>query len=496
MFSVVKNLTKHSLIYGLSTILSGSIGFLLIPLYTHYLTPANYGTLELLDLTSYVVGMLSAMGITSSVVRFYYEFSEQEKKDQVISIALITVLAASLMFFAVSFIFSKQISSLVFRSPDYYRMFQIIFASMVFNLVNQIPLTVLRIEQKSVLFITFSLIKTAMTLSLNILFIVYFKMGVMGILLSGLIVAAGMGVYLLAYQIRKIKISYSFSLMKDMLKYSIPLVWSTFGMFIVNFADRFFLQRLTTMDELGLYSLAYRFGFLPSILVMGPFLLVWAPKRFELVKEPNAKSIYSVIFTYLCFILLYIGLGICVLIKDVINIIADPKFFEAYKYVSVILIAYILNGAVVYVQFGIHLVKKTRYLAYATLMTAGINIIANILLIPVLHAWGAALATLLSYFFLLIYTHIISQKFYHVPYEYGRILKISLLALALYAIGSLTNPSSVAVSMIVKFFIAFSFPFILYLFKFYTAEEKTKMSQISGQLYAMAKSKIDIGLRK
>jgi O-antigen/teichoic acid export membrane protein len=82
-----------------------------------------------------------------------------------------------------------------------------------------------------------------------------------------------------------------------MLKYGIPLAWSTFGMFVVNFADRFFLQRLTTMNELGLYSLAYRFGFLPSIIVMVPFMLVWAPKRFDLVKEPNAKTIYSTIFS-------------------------------------------------------------------------------------------------------------------------------------------------------------------------------------------------------
>lgn len=493
MFDLVKNLTKHSLIYGFSGILSRSIGFLLIPLYTHYLTPADYGTLELLDLTSYIVGMLSAMGIATSVVRFYYEFAEQEKKDQVISVALITVWAVSLLFFALSVIFSKHISIVVFNSPDYYRMFEIIFASMVFNLSNEIPMTILRIEQKSYLFIAISLIKTIMTLTLNIILIVYFKMGVIGVLLSGLIVTAAMGVFLLVYQIRKIKISYSLALLKPMLKYGIPLAWSTLGMFIVNFADRFFLQRLTTMDELGLYSLAYRFGFLPSIIVMGPFLLVWAPKRFDLVKEPDAKSIYAVIFTYLAFILIYTGLIICVLIKDVITIIADPEFLGAYKYVSTILVAYILNGAVIYVQFGIHLAKKTKYLAYATLISAGINLTANILLIPVLHAWGAALATLISYLFLLIYTHIISQNLYRVPYEYGRIIKMSLLALALFAIGSLTNPSSIAASMIVKFLIAFSFPFVLYSFKFYTAEEKAKISQIIGQLYDLVRSKIGLG---
>lgn len=492
MFDIVKNLTKHSLIYGLSTILNRSIGFLLIPLYTHYLTPADYGTLELLDLTGYIVGMLAALGITNSVIRFYYEFSEQEEKDRVISVAIITIVALSVVFFAISVIFSRYISRLVFESPDYFRFFEIIFASLFLNLSGEIPMTVLRIKEKSILFVTFSLIKTALTLSLNIFFIVYLKMGVMGILLSGLIVAGGMGIFLLVYQFRRIKISYSFSLLKPMLRYGIPLAWSTIGMFIVNFADRFFLQRMATMNELGLYSLAYRFGFLPSILITGPFMRIWAPKRFDLVKEQNAKSIYSVIFTYLAFLLIYAGLGICLLIKDAIAVISDPEFHEAYKYVSVILVSYMLNGAVIYVQFGIHLVKKTRYLAYATLMTAGINIVANVLLIPAMQAWGAALATLLSYLFLLVYTYIISQKFYHVPYEYGRIAKMTFVAVSMFVIGSLINPSSVSVSMISKFLLGLSFPFVLYLFKFYSPEEKARISQIFGQLYGLMKSKLSI----
>jgi O-antigen/teichoic acid export membrane protein len=492
MFSIVKSIAKHSLIYGVADVLSKSIGFLLIPLYTHYLTPSDYGTLELLDLTSYVVGMLSAMGIANSVVRYYYEFSEKEKKEQVISVAMITVWIGSIAIFIISVLLSKQISTLVFKSPDYYRFFIIIFAAMVFNLSNEIPMTILRIEQKSVLFVTISLIKTTLSLIVNIILIVYFGMGIRGILFSGLIVTGSLGIFLVIYQLHKIKFSYSFELLWPMLKYGVPLAWSTFGMFIVNFADRFFLQRLSTLSDVGIYSLAYRFGFLPSIIVMGPFLLVWAPKRFDLVKEPNAKEIYSVIFTYLTFLLLYTGLGICVMIKDIISIVADPKFSDAYKYVGIILTAYIFNGAIVYVQFGIHLAKKTKYLAYATLMAAGVNIGCNLLLIPPLHALGAAFATLISFLFLLIYMHIVSQKFYNVPYEYGRIIKMSIIALVMYAIANFINPSGLIVSMVVKFLIAFSFPFILYVFRFYKPEELKKISEIRKQIFGLVKARLSV----
>src|SRR3989304_1637406 len=194
---------------------------------------------------------------------------------------------------------------------------------MVFNLGSGIPLEILKINQKSLLYITISIVKTATNLTLNIVFLVYDGMGGMGGGLGGLITRATVGIFVLVYQIRQTKISYSFNLLKPMLKYGIPIVWSSLGMFIVNFGDRIFLQRMTSLSEMGVYSLAYRFGFLPMIIA-GPFMMVWVPKRFDLIKEPNAKSIYSVFFTYYLFILIYTGLGICTLIKDAIIIIADP----------------------------------------------------------------------------------------------------------------------------------------------------------------------------
>ena len=168
MFSILKNLAKHSILYGLSDILSRAIGFVLIPLYTHYLTPSDYGTLELLDLTSYIIGLFLAMGIAQSVVRFYYEFESKEKRHQVISVALISLWIVSAIVLAILFFNSRFISNLVFKSGDYYHMFNIIFITMVVGLSNEIPLTVLRIEEKSGLYVIISISKLTISLTLNI----------------------------------------------------------------------------------------------------------------------------------------------------------------------------------------------------------------------------------------------------------------------------------------------------------------------------------------
>ena len=89
MFEEVKSVTKHFLVYGVGNVLSKIAGFILIPVYTHYLATSEYGTLELLELTTYVVGMFLAVGISESVMRFYYDSDEPDKRLEVVSTALL-----------------------------------------------------------------------------------------------------------------------------------------------------------------------------------------------------------------------------------------------------------------------------------------------------------------------------------------------------------------------------------------------------------------------
>jgi len=267
-----------------------------------------------------------------------------------------------------------------------------------------------------------------------------------------------------------------------MLKYGFPLMWSWFGMFILHYGDRFLLQRLASLSDVGIYSLAYKFGALPNVLVLSPFLMVWEPKRFDLMKEPDAKNIYSVIFTYFMFVEIYMALGIAVLIKDVITLVAAPAFQDAYKYVSLILVAYVIYGAYMYVQFGIHYAKKTKYLAYSALIGAALNIGLNYFLIAKIQVWGAAVTTLVCFLFLLVYIYVPSQRLYHIPYEFNRLIKMSLIALMLYIVASILNPPNIYLSLIVKFTVAFLFPFVLYLVKFYTPRELAKMAKIRGRI--------------
>jgi O-antigen/teichoic acid export membrane protein len=489
MFNIVKNVARHSVIYGLSDVLGRAVGFFMIPLYTYYLTPADYGILELLDLTCYVVGMLVAMGISQAVVKFFYEYTDQDKRDQMISVAFITLWVVSAVALGALFVGSRQISNFVFQTKDYYYLFNIIFVSTIIGLSNEIPLTLLRIKEKSIMYVSISLCRLALNLTLNILFIVKFKMGIVGILYSSLISSSLVAVFVTFFTLKRLKLSFSFAILRSMLVYGIPLGWGTLGMFVINFSDRFFLQRLTTLSDVGLYSLAYKFGMLPNIIVLSPFIMIWGPKRFELLKEPDAKDIYSAVFTYFMLIEIFVVLGLAVLIKDVIYLIAEPHFHQAYKYVPILLLAYIANAIYIYVQFGVHIENKTKYLAYTNFLGAIINVAGNLILIPLLGVWGAAISTLVSFLFLAVCIYLPSQKLYYIKYEWKRILHMGVTAAALFIIASFVTFSNLTLSISVKTLIAFSFPFVLGLTRFYSDREMLKIKLAVSTATGFLKSK-------
>ena len=482
MFEEVKSVSKHFLVYGVGNALSKIAGFLLIPVYTHYLATSEYGTLELLELTTYVAGMFLAVGISESVMRFYYDSPEPEKRHEVVSTALLWIWAISLFGVAWFLLFSPGISSLVFNSSDNAGLFRLIFLSMAFSLAGEIPLAFIRAQQKSVLFTTISVSRLIVNVGLNVLFVVGFGWGIRGIILSGLITHGLTSVFLSAYAFRQTGFFFSLAKLRNMIKYGIPYIPGGLGMFIIHFVDRFLLQRFTSLSEVGIYSLGYKFGMILNPLVNDPFFSIWKPKMFELAERDDAKKIYSVMFTYFLFIEVFLALGISILIKDVLVIISSPGYHSAYKVVPLILLSYILWGAYFQVQIGILLKKKTRYIAYVVAVSAAVSLALNFLLIPQIGIWGAALSTLASFGVTTVLTYVISNRIYPVKYQFDRIFKLLALAVVLYLVSLGVNTNSLLSSLIVKSILVLSFPFCLFLLRFYTQPEMGKIKEILSQV--------------
>jgi O-antigen/teichoic acid export membrane protein len=478
MFEEIKSLARHFMVYGLANIANRIVGFLLIPVYTHYLATSEYGTLELLELTTYVIGIGLAMGIGDSVLRFFYDSDDLEEKKVVVSTGFFSIWALCLVGGGLLVLLSGQVSLLVFESGDYAGMFRVVFIGLVLNMANGIPLAFMRAQQKSFLFSAVSFVRLALTLGLNILFIIGFGWGIWGILISTVINQALAAVYLGIYTVRWCGFHFSPGKLRQLMVYGLPFIPQSFGLFIINFADRFFLQRFTDLSEVGIYSLGYKFGMVINPLVTSPYEAIFRPKMFELIGRDDAPKINAVTFTYFMFLEIFVCLGIAVVIKDALHFISAPEYHSAYMVVPVILLSYVFNGAYVHIQAGLLITKKTKHIAYIVAAAAVVSLGLNMLLVPMIGIWGSASATLASFGLMFTLCLVVTRRIYPVKYQFGRVAKLLVVAAILYLLSLSFEIEPPLLSLAVKALLVLAYPVVLFGLGFYSREELDKLKEI------------------
>jgi O-antigen/teichoic acid export membrane protein len=478
MFNQLLRLSKHSIVYGLGAAASQVVGFFLIPLYSRYLTPSDYGVLEIFTATMAIIGVIIPLGVTSGLAMSYYEQENEERRKAALSTAYFFLTATSLCFALILIAVAGTFSSLIFESTQYTFYFRVIFLTVFFDTGVSLTLLTLRVQEKSTNYVAITLARLVISIGLNILFVVALRKGVLGILEAHLATSAVIYLFLIPQLIKKAGLNFSIAKLKGMISFGIPYVPSNLAAWIMTIADRYFLQFLSTSTELGLYSMGYKFGMVIYALVVSPFALAWGPFLWSVAKEKNAKEIYSSVLTYFVLIGMFIALVLSVLSREVLMIVATPPFYSAYEVVPLIALSYVLFGCFSILAVGILLQKKTKHVPLITGAGAVMNLGLNYLLIPRYGMMGAAVATVISYLLLPIGSYFVSRRYYPIKYEWGRVAKI-FIAAALVFVGSLfIKNDSTIIAGLFKLLSLLGFPLLLFAFRFFKPEEIQKTKEI------------------
>lgn len=463
---------RHSLVYGFGNLLNYIAAFLLLPVYTRYLTPTDYGIKELVGLSTDVIGILLATGISSAMYRFYFEYDDVKDRNEVISTTIIFLgLFGGLMVFLLHFT-TPVMADYILDSTKLSSYFSISFTSMWFQMLVQVGYDYLRANQRSLTFISLSFSKLILSIGLNVYFVIFKSMGVMGILVSTLITAVLMSLILTFPLLIRVGFRFSFSKAKEMLKFGLPMVPSQLGAFVVHLSDRFFLKAFTSIADTGIYSLGYRFGTIPNNFVSGPFNQVWFPRRLELYKKPNSERIFGQVFTYFLFAMFFAGLGISILTKDVLRIISAREYWEAYRIVPIIVLATTVFSLHYHFNIGIMIRKKTKYLAYINFSNGCLILILNYFMIKPFGVYGAAYATLIAFIYKVTLTYYFSTKYYKIYFELLRIAKLTGVAAFLFGVSTFVDFNSIIMDVSIKSLLLLSFPLMLYSIGFFHPQEK------------------------
>lgn len=480
--SELKILGRHSFVYSLSNILGRFVSFILLPLYTRYLTPGDYGVLEILYFVFSMISIVISMGITGAMGRFYFDSEKQKDRNMVVSSALSCFGSLSLIVSLLLYFVSGTTSELVFGSREYLPHFQILYITLFTEFAIQFSLAYFRVEKRSMIILVFSLIRTALTLSLNILFLVHYNLGAKGILLGTLIANGLTGIVMILMVLWKTGLGFSPPLVRDMFVFGLPLIPSRIAAYIIIASDRYFIKEFVSLNRTGIYSLGYKLGSVMSEFITSPFLQIWFPRRFEHFNRGDSERIFAKIFTYFTAMLVFTGLAVALFAREIVMIMTTEPYWDAYKIVPLIALAHIFHSFYYHFSVGITYFKKTKYLAYVDISAGVFNLILNYFLITSFGIWGAAYSTLITYVTRAVLVYYYSNKLFPIIFEKIRIYKIIFSAGAIYFMGTFISVDNLFYSIVLKSVMLAGFPVLLYLSKFFTQQEIIEIREYAGKI--------------
>jgi O-antigen/teichoic acid export membrane protein len=470
----IKNLTKHSAIYTISTVVQRAEGFILLPILTDtsfLATKSEYGDYTLIYTFIAFMNVFYLYGIDAAFLRYY--FLGRQKKEDIYRSAIQILSITSLVSSALIFLLAEPLSLFIFNESSYTFFVKIAAAILLVDTLCSIPYLILRAEERSVLFTVIRLGRFLLELLLDIVFVVFLKTGVKGILYANLLAALVNLVVLLPSQRHYLHGKFSFPAIRDLLRFGLPMIPNGIAYLVVEISDRYLMLHLLDKDKVGEYSANYKFGTLMLLLVTA-FRTAWQPFFLKVAQQPDAKKIYSRVMTYYILgaavVVLLGSLFIEYLVKLPIAgqmTILGREYWGGIRIIPLILLSYMFYGIYTNLMVGIYIQKKSEWMVLFTGLAALVNIGSNFYLMPHYGLMGAALATLLAYIIMTFSIYIANQKIYTVAYEYKR-----LFIICGYLAAGLLLYYFTPLSLYLRILIVLALPLLLVIANFFNEEEK------------------------
>ncbi|MEG0518099.1 MAG: oligosaccharide flippase family protein [Bacteroidales bacterium] len=466
MGSPLKKLAGETVIYGLSTIMARMINFFFVPIYTRILSQEGYGSYS--EIMSYIAVLQVALvlGLETGCFKFANN-TKNENPEKPFSTSLITVFCTSFFFVVFMVLFSKELASGM-GYEGYSTMMLYAGGVLALDAVTAILFARLRFYQKALKFALFKTVKILSELGFNLLlfFVVpgYLQNHPDSLLLNfipatpdfsyiifAVFLSCIMCTILFIPDLLKMKLSFSKNLWKQMMIYSLPLMIAGLPGIVNESLDRILFRFFAPADvvwraDLGVYQAAVKLAVIMNLFIQ---MFRYAAEPFFFARGKNKELLASVMEYFVAFCML-IFLGV-VLYIDVIGLLLGQDFREAIDTVPFMLISYMLLGILFNVSMWYKLSGQTKYAINITISGLTVTAIINIVFMPYFSYWASVWGHVLSCLTMLIYSVYLGNKYYPIPYKWGRICKYVAVALALFAVSVLLHKAVPQMPLMIKF---------------------------------------------
>jgi len=413
-----KYFLKNTFIFAISLFSTKLITFFLVPLYTKTLNPSAYGIVDLLFTLCSFLFPLFTLNISESIYRFSMDKDSDSVK--IINIAVICII--------ISLLFSLITIPILSLFPNY-KNFSIYFYIYLNTLsISQILLVLLKGQERLKLFCIGNIINVFFIAAFNILFLVVYKLEINGYFLGYIcanIITIIYGIIFNRKNIIKVSLKYDKKLFKEMIKYSVVLIPTSFMWWITNSSDRIMVSYFVGVYANGLYAISYK---IPNLLtsVSSIFNQSWV---FSAIKERDSKDLEDYtnkMFNLFLVITNIMALITLIFLKSFFKVYVSSSYYNAWKYVPFLVLGFVFMSSATFVSASYNAEKDSKGFLFSGIFGAVINIIFNFILIPIIGVYGAALATLISYIAVFIYRIIDTRKYTKIYIKANYVLMILL----------------------------------------------------------------------
>lgn len=401
---------RNAAIFTFFSFFKKGITFILMPLYTYFLSPADYGVVNTIMAFLSLISLFVTLNMEAAATRFFFKYKDnQVKVKEIWGTLSVTVFIMSLLVPFLIFVFNRQVVHFFIEGIDFYPYLFIGLFIVFIQPLGDIYKAYLKANQKSKEFSIMNLVYFIVYTALLVLFIVVFKYKVRAFLYATLISHGLFFIYSFIKFIPQVKLCFRPAYLKEMFKYSIPLLPHHLSSWVTNMIDKIFLNNISGAVSAGLYSVGAKFGIIQKMVVdsVDTAFTPWFFEEYEkgeegvkkIIKFADAVITFTSFFGFVLSIFSY---------EIIIYLLPGNNFDSGWKVVPWIAFSFVFHS--MYNFFNkVFLLDNTKKLSFVSILGAGLNIGLNLLLIPKFGFVGAAIATTVSYFIRSIIALIVSK---------------------------------------------------------------------------------------
>jgi len=369
---------------------------MLLPIFTNYLSPKDYGIVSYVNSILLFVTVISALSLNTFFLRHYHEFEDKHAKGTAVWTISSFILGFNAVITAVSFFVGPWIISATHVQVDFYPFFALALVYNWLEVISIIPLALYRIQEKALAFVTVNVLRTLLQFIAVYVLIVYMKEGVLGSFYGRVIVNGVFFFIFLTIVLKNSRFNFKSKLLISGLRFSLPLLPGAFSYLLLGMSDRLIMERFLSLADIGIFSIAYTIAFSITVAIQGGYR-AFEPVIFRTYGSEGFNATIKKVNSFFMSAVLVLGLGISLFSQEVIYLMANERYKNAYFYIPGLVIGFCFNAQNLLYNTILTAERRTPLVAKATMIGAVVCIVANLLLIPYLGIWGAVVGNLISF---------------------------------------------------------------------------------------------------